>query len=58
MAAVIGMGWDDVDNVWVPAPRDTSPVLANDGFADLVIVILAGIVIISAAWHWFRNHPS
>jgi hypothetical protein len=29
--------------------------LDNDGFATIVILVLAGVVIIDAAWHWFRG---
>ena len=36
-------------------PVNAEANLGNDGFATLVILVLAGVVIVSAAWAWFRS---
>jgi hypothetical protein len=36
-------------------PPPTEPVLSNPGFADLVLVILAGVVIIGCTFAYFRR---
>ncbi len=33
----------------------TSSTLNNPAFADLVIIVLAGVLIVWAAWDWLRR---
>ncbi len=51
--------YDTEEGVWVEGPLPTTPTLDNQGFAGLIIVILAGIIIITWAWHtskdWMTN---
>jgi hypothetical protein len=32
-----------------------SPTLANPAFAELVIIVLAGVLIVLAMWDWLRG---
>lgn len=49
--------YDTITGTYAHAGQDqpTAPTLDNAGFADLSLVILAGVVIISATWDWVRR---
>jgi len=51
----MGAEYDWEAGVYVAADQPTDPVLTNEGFAGLVIVVLCGIIIIGQAWRGFRS---
>jgi len=48
--------YDPVSDTYVAVAQDTGMNLGNDGFAILVIVVLAGIIFIDVAWELFRGN--